>query len=122
MTDSASVSKPEDSGQSNLNRAARRRAARGDMNNPLSEEQQREQVREAGKGLAQLFKGREQPYTPVTKSLDQIGLEPRIMDVMIGEEPVQCFVIPCQELVYKEWQHMTGAQYTSTANGEAAGE
>ena len=122
MTDSASVSRPEDSGQSNLNRAARRRAARGDMNNPLSEEQQREQVREAGKGLAQLFKGREQPYTPVTKSLDQIGLEPRIMDVMIGEEPVQCFVIPCQELVYKEWQHMTGAQYTSTANGEAAGE
>lgn len=119
MTDSASVSKPEDSGQSSLNRAARRKAARGDMNNPLNDEDQRAQVREAGKGIAQLFQGREKPYTPVTKSLDQIGLEPKIMDIAMGSgDPVQCFVIPVQELVYKEWQHMTGAQYTSTANGE----
>lgn len=74
---------------------------------------------EVGRGLAQLFgKGREDKYVPVTKSLKQIGLEPKIMDIMVGEEPVQCFVIPCQELVYKEWQHMTGGEFTSTAGGE----
>ncbi len=88
------------------------------MNNPLSEEEQRAQIRDAGKGLAQLFQGKEKPYVPVTKSLEQIGLEPRIMDVMLGDQPVECFVIPAQELVYKEWQHMTGGKFTSTANGE----
>lgn len=76
---------------------------------------------ELGRGLGALFGGgqrREEKYVPVTKSLKQIGLDPRIMDVMIGEQPVQCFVIPCQELVYKEWQHMTGGDFTSTAVGE----
>ena len=87
------------------------------MRNPLTD-MDPETKAQLGKGLQSLFKGREEKYTPVMQSLDKIGLEPRIMDVMIGDQTQQCFVIPCQELVYKEWQHMTGNKFTSTADRE----
>jgi hypothetical protein len=111
---------PEDT-RPQMNRAARRQAARGEMNQPLQNQDQERAVQagaEIGKGIASLFKGKEKPYTSILKSLDQIGLTPKIMDVLIGEEPVSCFVIPVQELVFKEWQLMSGGQYTSTAPGE----
>lgn len=96
------------------NRAARRKQERI---RPLEQGKQNPDV---GKGLANLFKPKEEAYVPVLKSLEQIGLEPKMMQVLIGEDPVQCFVIPCQDLVYKEWQHMTKAKFAmEPANGEA---
>lgn len=51
---------------------------------------------------------RPKPYTPVTKSLDAAGITPRIMVININDKPMDCMVIPIEELVYKEWVHMTG--------------
>jgi len=47
-------------------------------------------------------------YTPVGKSLGDLGIEPKIMDIMLGDEPVECMVIPLKELIYKEWYKMSG--------------
>lgn len=62
---------------------------------------------DAGKQLLQ-GRQRQQPYQPIGKSLEAIGMEARIMDVMIGDEPVQCLVIPVDELMRKEWMRMGG--------------
>lgn len=85
--------------------------SRGRMNQPLRQpptQEQQEAMKRVGEGLGGLFKGRQQPYTPITKSLEQIGIGVNIQPVMIGEDPVDCVVIPVNELIYKEWQHMTG--------------
>lgn len=91
-------------------------SARPQMRNPLEDAQ--DKPKGDTTGLASLFKGREAPYTSVLKSLEQIGLEPRMMDIMIGDEPVSCFVIPVQDLVFKEWQRMSGANYEPKMIGE----
>jgi hypothetical protein len=88
--------------------------AKKGMRNPLQEEQQRQKTQEAANGLANLFKGKPSAYVSVLKSLEDIGLEPKIMPVIIADEPVDCFVIPVQELIYKEWQRMSGANYEVT--------
>jgi hypothetical protein len=68
-----------------------------------------EQFEAFGK-LAQMLKGArgEQEYTPVLKALKSIGVEPAIMTVMIKDEPIECVVIPVDELRNKEWLHMSG--------------
>lgn len=65
-----------------------------------------------GGGLSSLFGGgRLQNYTSVLKSLEQIGLEPKTMLLNIGDQTVDCIVIPIQDLVFKEWQYMSGSGY-----------
>lgn len=59
--------------------------------------------------LAGMLKGKPQQYTSILKSLEVIGMPPRIMDVTLGDEPVECLVIPVQEMIYKEWQRMSEA-------------
>jgi hypothetical protein len=93
------------------------KSAKKPMRNPLAEEQQRQKTQkaqEATSGLANLFKNRPSAYVSVLKSLEDIGLEPKMMTVTIADEPVDCFVIPMQELIYKEWQRMSGAGYEVT--------
>jgi hypothetical protein len=125
--DSESASRDEISGQSNwtnedaeeaktraaqpgLNRAQRRDAER---RKPLTDAENQAKIGEVGKGLKSLFGGgaRKTPYVPVLTSLEQIGLNPRLMQIRTGEELKQCFVIECQELIYKEWKHMTDAKF-----------
>lgn len=97
-----------------LNRAQRRAVDRGMKRNSPLEEAAKDlapHAKKAAGGLADLFKGKAQQYTPVTKSLDAIGLEPTMGMVDLGNGPEQCIVIPVQQLVFKEWQHMTGSNY-----------
>jgi hypothetical protein len=127
VTDSASVSRDGTSGELKLNdgilpnaaalgakpnRASRRAM---DRRKPLTDAEAEAKKQEAGKGLKDLFgmggKPRKQAHTPVLTSLETIGLEPRLMQIMIGEEAVQCFVIPCQDLIFKEWSYMTDAKF-----------
>lgn len=68
---------------------------------------QREQ---AIKFMQMLAGNRQQEYTPILKSLKQIGVEPKSMTVMVGDEPTDCLVIPLQELMSKEWAHMSGQE------------
>jgi hypothetical protein len=58
----------------------------------------------------QMLAGRGQEYVPILKSLRQIGVEPKIMTVMVGDEPTDCIVIPQMELMSKEWAHMSGTE------------
>lgn len=93
---------------------------RREMNNPLQapvNNPNRSEKPQEG-GLSKLFQARQAQYTPVLKSLEQIGLEPKLMQVMIGDQSVDCFVIPTQDLVYKEWQHMTQAKYAPGGTSE----
>lgn len=64
-----------------------------------------------GGALSRMLGGgsnRLKPYTAVMKSLEQIGLTPKIMDVMIGDDTKECLVVPMEELIYREWQYMSG--------------
>lgn len=64
-----------------------------------------------GKGIEGLLGGdRAGRYTPVVKSLEALGIEPRVMAVAItgSDEPVDCLVIPAQELLIKEYAKMSG--------------
>lgn len=61
-----------------------------------------------GKGLGQLFQPKEKPHTPIVKSLEALGIEVRVMVVMIGDTPMNCLVIPAQELLVREYQLMSG--------------
>lgn len=47
-------------------------------------------------------------YIPVIKRLQDIDVQVRVMDVMIGEEPTRCFVIVKQELQDKEYEELSG--------------
>lgn len=87
------------------------------MSNPAEKHVDDEQKRKALETITKLgnaFKGmgagggRPVPYTPIGKSLEALGLEPKVMDIMIGDEPVECLVIPLNELMQREWQHMGG--------------
>lgn len=73
-----------------------------------------EQIQALGK-LAELLKGMKPEYTPITKSLESIGIEPNVMTVMIGETPTECIVIPVQELMHKEWLRMINRNLTTLA-------
>ena len=72
--------------------------------------------------LAGLFKSKPEAYTPVTKSLKDIGLEPIIMDVFLidhpGTELVECLVIPVQDLIYREWRHITQSELVTQPQNE----
>lgn len=70
---------------------------------PPMDDHQREQAMK----FMQMLAGRGQEYVPILKSLRQIGIEPKIMPVTIGDEPVDCIVIPQQELMNKEWARMS---------------
>lgn len=77
------------------------------------------QVAQAGADIAKLIGNifnRKPQYTSVIKSLEEIGIEPNIMPVMVPEssDPVECLVIPLQDLVFKEWQIMGGSSYEIT--------
>lgn len=61
-----------------------------------------------GKGLGQLFQSKTQPHRPLIKTLGDLGIRVRVMPVMIGDEPVDCLVIPAQELLVKEYQLLSG--------------
>jgi hypothetical protein len=85
------------------------------MTNPAEKAVNAEQRRKAVESLTKVgeaFKNMRSTtkvdYTPIGKSLAAIGIEPKTMDIMIGDEPVECLVIPLNELVYKEWRHMGG--------------
>jgi hypothetical protein len=59
--------------------------------------------------LASIMKGsQKQEYIPVMKSLEAIQVDYKIIDVMLGDEPTECVVIPLKDLMYREWCHMSG--------------
>lgn len=62
--------------------------------------------------LSKLAEGmrKRQPYTPVGKCLEAIGLQPRIMPIALGgsDDATDCLVIPVDELMRLEWLHMGG--------------
>jgi hypothetical protein len=68
-----------------------------------------EQFEAFGK-LAQMLKGaRSEPeYMPIMKALEAIHVDYKIIDVMLGDEPTECIVIPLKDLMYREWCHMSG--------------
>lgn len=71
---------------------------------PVSAEQ-----KEALAKLGNLFKGRAPQYQPILKSLEMLGIEQNIMTVMIADVPVECLVIPLQELIFREWRQLSGS-------------
>lgn len=62
--------------------------------------------REQAMKLFHLLAGQHQQYQPIIKSLKQLGIQPLIMDVTVGDEPTECLVIPVAILMRKEWEHM----------------
>jgi hypothetical protein len=78
-----------------------------------------EQFEAFGK-LAQMLKGtRPEPeYMPIMKALEAINVEYRVIDVMLGDIPTECVVIPLQELMYREWTHMSGRKTPPQPQGE----
>lgn len=90
---------------------ARQMAAKGTNNRPTPPPQQQSPAqREQAIQFMQMLAGRGQEYVPVLKSLKQIGVKPKTMTVMVGDEPTDCIVIPVQELMSKEWAHMSGQE------------
>jgi hypothetical protein len=79
------------------------------MNAPLQDPPEPRQ-QEAVDKLAGLFKGRGRtpPHEPIIKSLEKIGLNPKVMPVTIGGEEVDCIVMPIELLMLKEYQYMSG--------------
>lgn len=66
-----------------------------------------EQFEAFGK-LAQMLKGAKSEYMPIMKALEAIHVDYKIIDVMLGDVPTECLVIPLQDLMYREWSHMSG--------------
>jgi hypothetical protein len=52
-----------------------------------------------------------QEYVPISKSLEAIGIDPAVKEVMLDDGPVECLVIPIKELMEKEWRHMSGDRF-----------
>jgi hypothetical protein len=75
---------------------------------PPGKEATPEQKEALGK-LGNLFKGRVAQYQPILKSLEMIGIEQQIMTVMIADVPVECIIIPLQELIFREWRQLSGS-------------
>ena len=65
----------------------------------------------AAEALGKLFSGRQNSHKPIVKALEDIGIEIRVMPVMIGDEPVDCIVIPAGELMHKEYEFITGVRF-----------
>jgi hypothetical protein len=61
--------------------------------------------------IANLFKPKQAPFMPVLKSLEVSQTLYRVMDIMLGDEPVECIVIPTRDLIYREWSHMTETNF-----------
>lgn len=68
----------------------------------------REKTQSAVADIAKAFSKREQPYQPIGKALSTIGIQPRVIPLDIGDETMDCLVIPIAELMMKEWVHMGG--------------
>lgn len=68
--------------------------------------------------LAKIFQQKEKPYVPVTQSLEEADIESIIMDMNIDDKIVECLVIPLQELIYKEWRHMTKSELVTKSQNE----
>jgi hypothetical protein len=69
-----------------------------------------DQAQELGRKLGGLFKGggTNARHKPIVKALEELGIDYKVMPVMIGDEPIDCVVIPAQELLVKEYAAMTG--------------
>lgn len=83
---------------------ARNRAA-----NPAEQSVDMEK-REQAMRLIQQLAGNAGQYVPLLKQLATIGVEPKVMDVMLGDEPTECIVLPVSELMAKEWKYMNNIQ------------
>lgn len=57
-------------------------------------------------------------HRPIVKALEDIGMEVRVMSVMIGGEPVDCIVIPAEDLMRSEYQYITGVKFNYKPVGE----
>ena len=73
---------------------------------------------EALSKLATLFKDLKPDYIPITKSLEMIGIVPKIMEVMFGDDLTECLVIPVDVLMHKEWLRMTGRESQPQSEGK----
>lgn len=57
-------------------------------------------------------------HRPIVKALEDIGMEVIVKSVMIGDEPVDCIVIPAEELMRNEYQYITGVKFNYKPVGE----
>ena len=57
-------------------------------------------------------------HRPIVKALEDIGMQLRVMPVMIGDETVDCIVIPAEELMRYEYQYITGVKFNYKPVGE----
>lgn len=57
-------------------------------------------------------------HRPIVKALEDIGMQLRVMPVMIGDETVDCIVIPAEELMRNEYQYITGVKFNYKPVGE----
>lgn len=74
-------------------------------------DEQRRQAMELIQNLANA-KAQANAHKPIISALGDLGIEVRVMTVMIGEEPTDCLVIPTQELLMKEYEKMSGVSPT----------
>ena len=77
-----------------------------------------EQRKQALDFLQKVIGDRQSQYKPLNKILEEIGIKPHVLAVMIGDEPVECLVIPVQELMMKEYKFMTGFDWAGVSNVE----
>lgn len=76
--------------------------------NPAERAARQKEAQQAIGNIADRFKKQPPAYVPIGKSLEAISMDVKIMDIMIGDEPVECLVIPVDELMRKEWIQMGG--------------
>ena len=57
-------------------------------------------------------------HRPIVKALEDIGMKLTVMPVMIGDEPVDCIVIPAEDLMRMEYQYITGVKFNYKPVGE----
>lgn len=77
---------------------------------------------DAAKRLANTIGGlaggeRKKPYQSILKSLEEIGIDPIKTVIAVRGENKECIVIPIEELIYKEWLYMSGADGAKLAEG-----
>ena len=72
---------------------------------------------EAFSRITKMLKG-SQEYVPVMKSLDAIKVDYKVIDVMLGDTPTECLVVPLQDLMYREWCHMSGQDIKQQREGQ----
>jgi hypothetical protein len=70
-----------------------------------------EQFEAFGKLAKMLQDARSSPeYMPIMKALETINVDYKVIDVMFGDNLVECVVIPLKDLMYREWAHISGQQ------------